>query len=502
MGIYGLFLLTAFVLWVPRSGYGDIVGPKYRLFLWSAALFTLALAVSWAVRLRSRQKGTRLGQKRRIPLPQGIAIAMMMWVLLSALVSDYPDVVWLGDRRKEGVLTLGLYMLLFLLSAGLWTPGSIHALGASLTGIFSFALSLPQFLGANPLGLYPGELNFHHRGLRYSGEYMGTIGNSDLLSAMLTVIVLYLLGNYCVGKGRRRFVYLTGGLCAWGTLLLSEVMSGLVAILGCLALALPLCVGKGLGLRRMGEVGLGLSLLALGKSALGYDFSQEVLRIYPAWSTVSWLLLGGAAMSALAMVLLRRLPAEKGYPKVAKAMVVGYILLVLVVFLFLFFYSGSNETLLGLHGLTRLNPPETLGSSRIAIWKDAVKLGLDRPLFGGGPDTYNYRSDMIFTREISPGNIRRVSVDAAHNEYLNLWVNCGLPAMVLQLALILAVVIPAGKKLGKEGLPVLLPVVGYGIHACFGISQVLVSPLFYLILGACCRVTTQGRAGQGDGLPQ
>ncbi len=496
-GLYGLFMLTAFLLWIPEKGYSEIVEPKHRVFLVSAALFLGALVLVCLLRLLTCREGLRLRQslhrRKTLLFPVGLALGMMLWVVLSALVSDYPDVVWLGDRRNEGALTLCLYMLLFILTAWFWSPGSLPAMGASLTGICNFALTLAQFLGYNPLGLYPGTLNFHHRGERYSGEYMGTIGNSDLLSAMLTMVCLYLLGSYCVSKKRERFVYLAGGLCAWGALLLSEVTAGPVAILGCLALGLPLCVGKGLGLKRMGDIGAGLSLLALGKSVLGYRFAQDVLALYPTWSRISWLLLGLVALSVLAAVLLRRLPEGKGYPKVGKAMVVFYILLLLAVFLFLFFYSGGNDTLLGLHQLVRLDPPDTLGSSRIAIWKDAVALGLEEPLFGGGPDTYNYRSDLSFTREFPDREPRRTTVDAAHNEYLNLWVNCGLPAMVLQIALILAVALPAGRRLDKAKLPLLLPVVGYGIHALFGISQSLVSPLFYLFLGALCCTQCRGQ---------
>lgn len=495
-GLYGLFMLTAFLLWVPEKGYSQIVDPKHRIFLVSAALFLGVLAIACLLKLLTEKKKQGLGavflwDKSRL-LPLCLALGMMLWVLLSALVSDYPEVVWQGDRRNEGAVTLCLYMLLFLLAARFWSPGRLHALGASLTGIFNFILTFLQFLGCNPLGLYPGGLNFHHRGERYSGEYMGTIGNSDLLSAMLTMVCLYLLGQYCVSRRKERWFYLAGGLGAWGALLLSEVTAGPVAILGCLALGLPLCVGKGLGLRRMGDIGAGLSLLALGKSVLGYDFAQEVLRVYPTWSGLSWILLGLALLSVLGAVLLRRLPEGRGYPRVGKAMVILYVLVILAVFLFLFFYSGSNETLLVLHQLVRLDPPDTLGSSRIAIWKDAVALGLDEPLFGGGPDTYNYRSDLTFTREFLDRPARKTSVDAAHNEYLNLWVNCGLPAMVLQLALILAVVIPAAKKLDKKRLPLLLPAVGYGLHALFGISQSLVSPLFYLFLGACCQSLWSG----------
>lgn len=42
-GIYGFFLLTVFILWVPSSGYQNIVWPKHPLFLWATALFVLGL---------------------------------------------------------------------------------------------------------------------------------------------------------------------------------------------------------------------------------------------------------------------------------------------------------------------------------------------------------------------------------------------------------------------------------------------------------------------------
>ena len=71
-------------------------------------------------------------------------------------------------------------------------------------------------------------------------------------------------------------------------------------------------------------------------------------------------------------------------------------------------------------------------------------------------------------------------MDAAHNEYLNLWVNTGLPGMLLFLALVLRCL----RSGWKRGDPLLLPCLGYAIHALFGISQSLVSPLFYLFLGA------------------
>ena len=371
-GLYALFLLTAFVLWTPATGYSPIVAPKHRLFLISAGVYFLGLG---AVCLYRRQWPQV--PKTVLWLTGGLAL----WFLLSSLLSEYPELVWLGDRRREGALTLFLYLAIFLAMAAFGKLGRLHAYGAAVTGVLLFILILPQFLGYNPLNLYPEGLCFHDRGARYSGEYLGTIGNSDLLSALLTMLCLYLAGAYAMGKGG---LFLLGAGCAWGSLLLSEVTAGPVAVLGCLALALPLWVKKGLGIRRMGDVGLMLSLAALGKSMLGYRYEGGCLTLFPQFTRLSAVFLGLTLCSVAAMVVLRRLPTGKGYPKAARAIWILYALVILAVCLFLFFYGGSNETLLGLRGLLHGNPPDTLGSSRVAIWKEAVELGVERPLLRAG----------------------------------------------------------------------------------------------------------------------
>ena len=474
-GLYALFLLTVFLLWTPATGYSPIVAPKHRLFLVSAGVYFGGLAVLWLLR------------RPKVTLPAWslfLTGGLLLCFFLSSVLSAHQDLVWLGDRRGEGFLTLTIYLGIFLAMAAFGKLGKPHRWAAAVTSIVMFLLVLAQFWGKNPLGLYPSGLCFHDRGTRYSGEYLGTIGNSDLLSALLTMLCLYLLGAYATEPGRDRWFFLLGSGCAWGALLLSEVAAGPVAVLGCLALALPVCVKKGLGLGSMGQIGLVLALGALGKSVLGYEYTGGVLRVFFRFSPFSGLFLTLALICAAATVLLRHLPEQGGYPRAAKVIWALYLLVILVVLLFLFFYTGSNEALGGFHQLLRGHPPDTLGSSRIAIWKEAVELGRQEVLLGGGPDTYNRRSELVFTRELESGHVRRNGVDVAHNEYLNLWVNTGLPSMLLFLALIGKVLTFAIRKADDRSLSLLLPSMGYAIHALFGISQSLVSPLYYLFLGA------------------
>ena len=116
-GIYGFFLLTVFILWVPSSGYQNIVWPKHLLFLWATALFVLGLVPMVLIQKARQSLPERWTGADRLPLC--LAAGLLLLFLLSALASPYPDVVWLGNRRYEGFLTLALYLVIFI-SAALW----------------------------------------------------------------------------------------------------------------------------------------------------------------------------------------------------------------------------------------------------------------------------------------------------------------------------------------------------------------------------------------------
>lgn len=67
-GIYGFFLLTVFILWVPSSGYQNIVWPKHLLFLWATALFVLGLVPMVLIQKARQSLPERWTGADRLPL--------------------------------------------------------------------------------------------------------------------------------------------------------------------------------------------------------------------------------------------------------------------------------------------------------------------------------------------------------------------------------------------------------------------------------------------------
>lgn len=468
--LYGCFLTSLFLLWLPGSGYARIVDPKHTLFLASFVVYALGLV---ALRLRRRPA------ERVRPLPLLLAGALALTCLISSLLSDYPERVLLGGLRHEGLVTICIYLAIFCAFHCFGIGEKVISMGIGVALSVNFVLICLQWAGQNPLGLYPAGMTFHDRGVRYIGEYLGTIGNSDLLSAFLTMGTLLHGGRYLAGGSRASLCFAVVG---WLSVLLTEVLSGLVAVCGALLLFLPRCVQAGVGGKRFWHLFGLLALGAAGKLGLQYRYEAGVVSMSWAANRWVWLLLTVAAICA-AVSFWRRKKAVRANGRVAWMLTGAMLATAAAVLMFLFCYRGENETLTALSRLLHGDPPDTLGSGRIGIWKDAWGLIRQHPIWGGGPDTYALRSDFRFSRVTDSGVLLQASVDAAHNEYLNTWVNTGLLSLLLLLALVAGVLLPAFRRPGARTLMLALACAGYAIHACFGISQSLVTPVFYVLLG-------------------
>jgi O-antigen ligase len=130
------------------------------------------------------------------------------------------------------------------------------------------------------------------------------------------------------------------------------------------------------------------------------------------------------------------------------------------------------------------------GSNRFFIWEKAFPLLKTYFLIGSGPDTLQY----VF--KAKPAELEQyfgssnVIVDKAHNEYLQMAITLGLPALIIYLLLVSLVVIRTYKaardsqgndKIFFFGL--LSVIFGYLVQAFFNISVVPVAPLYWSVLG-------------------
>ena len=188
---YLALMLSVFLLWPGMDGYAKITAAKYRLFLILTLAYCAGTALLYLELLVMRQLRFAPFRKfvRAIRPAEWLMLGYVLCSLLSSLLSPWQADTWLGLGRREGFLTLALYAAVFLLLGRLARPKKwmLDVFGAGMS--LCCLLALCQLAGGNPLGLYPEGLHYSDAGKAYSGAYLGTIGNTDLLAAVMCAAV-------------------------------------------------------------------------------------------------------------------------------------------------------------------------------------------------------------------------------------------------------------------------------------------------------------------------
>lgn len=231
-------MCSFYLLYVDKSGYLQIVHAKSTAFFWISGGYVLLMALCGV--FSAGKAKLNIGQMlRKASHSQWLLCGYLLFTVLSTLLSDYRQESLFGMKRKEGLLAIGLYVLCFLLVSIFGKPGKwmLYLFGGTMT-LFCL-LCLVQLRGENPFGLYPQGLTYLDRDKKYSGAFLGTIGNVDLVAALLCVAIPIFFISLMRLRGRPRFILLLPlALCA-GLLVQMDVQAGLVGVFGGCILLLP-----------------------------------------------------------------------------------------------------------------------------------------------------------------------------------------------------------------------------------------------------------------------
>jgi len=144
---------------------------------------------------------------------------------------------------------------------------------------------------------------------------------------------------------------------------------------------------------------------------------------------------------------------------------------------------GEDGALHELHEVLHGHLEASYGSGRVGVWTYCVRLlqGGDRLLTGTGPDTFTRRFNTFLHQYYAdhpdlPAEEKLIEYfDNPHNEYLAQLINCGIPAMLAFLFLVL------GGCFGR--VPWRDSVLCYGVQALLSFSVCIVAPMFWMVLG-------------------
>ena len=269
---YIAVLLTAFLLY-PGSGYQTITLEKWRLYLWLTGAYVATI-------LLLRLELTIVGETpaptpcrvwRALPLSHKLLLGYLFATVLSAILSKYRTTAIWGSGRCEGLVAIALYCMSFILVSVYTEPKRwmlwLFAAAVSINCV----ICLIQFAGYNPFHLYPEGMNYYDANKQYAGEFLGTIGNVDILSAVLSLSIPAFWSAFLRLTGdRRRFLLLIPLVLCLVVLLKAFVSGGILGVGGALVISVPVMLdGKVARKRATVVVACGIVLLAVSVYLFG-----------------------------------------------------------------------------------------------------------------------------------------------------------------------------------------------------------------------------------------
>ena len=178
-------------LWFWRGGYTDLTSAKFAYAATLTGIWVLTTAI------------TAIATKSGIAMTadKWLVVLLILFAGISAVFSPYPNHVWIGSGRYNGFLSLVLYGVIYI---GVSSYGKMRR---AYVTVFTAALficcivSLFQLLGKNPFGLYPGDWNYYDKGIQYSSEFLGNVGNVDIFGALLCLGIPLSMGTAIKERG-------------------------------------------------------------------------------------------------------------------------------------------------------------------------------------------------------------------------------------------------------------------------------------------------------------
>ena len=271
-----LLMLSVFPLFVGFEGYDNITASKFWFFaaavcLWGAVALALVLV------------GLCRGERYALPVrPAHLAMGLFLAMgALSAAASEYGTVALVGANRRDGYLTTLMYAACFFGVSWLARPRRRYVWAMGLASAVCSVIAVLQLFGLDPFSLYPDGTNYYDKYVAYNSAFLGTIGNTGLVSAYLCMAAPLMLVFASLSKNKwDRLLFIPAALDL-GIVAACDVDAGLVTVAGGLLVIIPMVLRRDRAAAAAGCVSGGTALVGLGglyfwpgKSGTLYEMSQ------------------------------------------------------------------------------------------------------------------------------------------------------------------------------------------------------------------------------------
>lgn len=232
--IWACVFFPAYLLLLGPKGYVKMSLFKTTLLFALTLGLVLTVIVSFLVclsRASKRRRKLRIVDRRRLLDPAVLAaLGYLLFVWISTAFSPYREALY-STVTHEHALTLTCYVVCFLVLSLFAKPTrSVLIAIYAATGVHCLIVAL-QLCGWNLFGLYGEAKNYYISSLRHAGNFLGTVGNVDLVSALLSLLMPICLVGGLTAPGWRKLPGLVlAGICMM-ELLWIQVLNGLVGSL-------------------------------------------------------------------------------------------------------------------------------------------------------------------------------------------------------------------------------------------------------------------------------
>lgn len=500
--IFLIAMAVLFPLVMGEEKYGNITHFKNMAFYVIAALAFSALIVTLIVKILGIP-ADQFGVKNIFSSFNAADIAVSCyWVflLISALLSDYKTISFFGQGvRNDGLIIQTFYVATYFVLSRLIRLHkfdlNIYCYGATVVAV----LVMLHFFGIDLMDTGFSEPNWESGLL-----FLGPMGNINLTSYFVTVALILAAALYITERHSDFGGFDKHGiiiLCCFGMMLWAELNlntdAGIVALGVAFFVSLPLILTSFKRLCRM------LTVLAVACGVVVFDHCLvDMVILKEKFGTFGCIFLAAGIICLVLVVLINTglltfNPSRKtmliSSLAVDGAAIAGAVIAA--------FVAAKTQTSGVLYELGQMlfygNFNDKFGSKRIFTWKRTVKLAGKHPVFGSGPDTFCNVFNEVYGDEASEF-FGGKNLDKAHNEYLQLLICSGITGLGSFLAFIGSMVVQAFKRATDNPMLVCcaMGVVGYAVHAFFGYSLPINSPLMWVlfgITGAAMRVDADRR---------
>lgn len=489
-----MIVLCVAVSFYARDGYHQIGNSKftaYRNIMMTGCTILLVTMVPYIIFWWIEHN------KLQVSVTDGCVLTYLILSSLSVIAGGfYEDALWGYTGWNMGFLSQISFVLLYLFLSRFGRYYRLILAVLLAAACVVYIIGILHRLLIDPIGFYDGLTDSQ------KAQFLSTLGQATWYASFLAVTLPVGMGVF-LHTDRKVWRMLSGVFMVFGfcTLVTQNSDSAYFALAGALMIFFMLCAGERETMcRYMGALTLlfasGKIMYFLMKRHPNPEFKADFVTGLMWTSPVTWVLLviclsatvllyageNRGSSSGYPAALMRRV--SQAVPAAAIAVIAGTVLLIILQ------ARGALPEPIAhrLADVSYFNWNDGWGNGRGRIWRFSMKMfaeaGIGNKLFGVGPDCFHsYVVD--FYREEAALLWGQKQLTNAHNEWLNMLINCGILGAAAYMGIFLTAIRRFFRKSGQNTLlaGITAACVSYMCYNFFCYQQVLCTPFIFLLIG-------------------